>query len=190
MLFTCTPNSLDHVSYDSTGVELKQQASYVTQSSSRTLGDWCQAPSSWAFGLPNIVVFMGFVCIIAIISTIVAIILTNRDQKAGQLPREEKVSTPTVEEPVPGTADRILTDKEGNKWLVEEGAGHSFLVYQTGKTFTASHDGSWREIKVRSEGGYYVYTDNLGKGSFLCTQAGAPFGNLLKMQMAVPAGGR
>lgn len=154
----------------------------------QTLGDWCQAPS-WAFGLPNIVTYMGIVCIIAIVSTLVVVAISHRDQKALRLAREQANTMPSNEGPIPERGDKFLTDRDGNKWFIEEGNGQRFLIYRDGQTFTASHDETWSKIALRFEGIDYVYRDYNGNNSYICSQSGAPLGKLLKMRVPVSSGG-
>lgn len=170
-------------------IELKFNVSSLGQSTSRSLTEWCQQPS-WLFGLPNIVTLMAFVCLIAIVATVVAIIVNDGASAPATVPAANtpasRAATPVNGAMNGHTAirnpDRVLTDKAGQSLFIDCGAGHSFLLSYKGRTYAGRHDGSWRRITVRYEGENYTYTDNIGKGSFLCTKPGAPFGNLLKMQ--------
>jgi hypothetical protein len=176
----------EHNPEDTTSkVEMKLETSSVGQSTSWSLTEWCQRPS-WLFGLPNIVALMASVFLLAIIATIIAMVINHQHpEPVPNVPAMEK-APPLNGKAVPTTTGTVLIDKTGNELHVHQGAGHSFTIYLGGKTYQGSHDGSWRRITIRFEGQIYTYTDNIGKGSFLCTQAGAPFGNLLKRQ-AVPA---
>ena len=156
------------------------------QTSTKTLGDWCQAPS-WAFGLPNIVTYMGIVGIIAIFSTLITIVVQSR-QKPLPITHERRPGPPDERSAAGGVDKKIFTDRNGKKWQIEEGANHHFLIFQNGKTYSASHDGSWREVTIRFEGENYLYTDNSGKGRYLCTRPGAPFGNFFKLESPAQVG--
>lgn len=180
-LLSWSSDTLEIAAPDSTGVEEKTEIYAAAGFSAGALAEWCQEPS-WAFGLPNIVAYMGIVCLIAIFATVIAITLTKRDQKAAPFAPAHQNGFSPADLTVEGAAGMVLTDRAGEALRTEQGEGNSFLIIKSGETYTASHDEAWRQITVEFNGEDYVYTDNLGRGTFLCNQAGAPLGNLLKVR--------
>jgi hypothetical protein len=166
---------------DSAGVEEKTKTYAAAGFSAEALAEWCQEPS-WAFGLPNIVAYMGIVCLIAILATVVAITLTNRDQKVTSAVTAQQNGFTPGNLPLDGAAGMVLTDRAGEALRTEQGEENSFLIFKSDSAFPATHDETRRQITVEFDGEDYVYTDNLGKGTYLCNQAGAPLGNLLKVR--------